>query len=211
MIVRSIHVSSLSLLYVMKRYLVFFHDKSTVELNVRLQPAVLNDCGVINPRHCVTVLSLLSFVVGFQLYKPNVKHSVDPDRADRTASTNTLHPHGMTSISIPGLESVDSPDSSHTGIASPRAVTATDAENLLVWTLTRELELGAVNLIPNRMIRTTLTSLTACSKLFLICCSRQLTFILLTSHKHEKIPLSSHLPCSRPCQYPGLSRVYILQ
>ena len=79
MIVRSIHVSSLSLLYVMKRYLVFFHDKSTVELNVRLQPAVLNDCGVINPRHCVTVLSLLSFVVGFQLYKPNVKHSVDPD------------------------------------------------------------------------------------------------------------------------------------
>ena len=39
----------------------------------------------------------------------------------------------------------------------PRAVTATDAEHQLVWTL----DTGAVNLIPNRMIRTTLTSLTA--------------------------------------------------
>ena len=47
---RSIPLSSLSLLYETLSGL--FHDKSTVELNVRLQPAVLNDCGVINPRHC---------------------------------------------------------------------------------------------------------------------------------------------------------------
>ena len=106
-IVRSIPLSSLSLLYETLSGL--FHDKSTVELNVKLQPAVLSDCGVINPRHCHSPFStfLCSGIPTFQFECKTLNQLTLIEQTGQLPLLSYLHPHGMTSIGIPGLESVD--------------------------------------------------------------------------------------------------------